>query len=127
MTFTPPPPAVNRKPIRRKRFPAERFRHRSARKPFPVAPLPFRVDLPLSRPNSRKAQKKWQLSAADGAWKDRGARRDQSMTKAVGDVKSIFGKALEIQAPAERVAFLDGACGGDTSLRHEVDGLLQAL
>jgi serine/threonine protein kinase/tetratricopeptide (TPR) repeat protein len=38
-------------------------------------------------------------------------------------VKSIFNDALE-RAGAERVAFLDGACGGDAALRAQVEALL---
>jgi serine/threonine-protein kinase len=42
------------------------------------------------------------------------------------DVKSIFGKAMELQSPAERAAYLDEACGGDPLLREEVESLLRA-
>jgi eukaryotic-like serine/threonine-protein kinase len=42
------------------------------------------------------------------------------------DLKSIFGKALEIGSPAERDAYLDQACGGDPELRTEVASLLHA-
>src|SRR5262245_44170865 len=42
------------------------------------------------------------------------------------DVKSIFGRALEIESPPARAAYLDEACGGDGRLRAEVDGLLAA-
>src|SRR4051812_29135405 len=41
------------------------------------------------------------------------------------DVKSIFGRAVELAA-AERAAFLDHACGGDQTLRAEVESLLAA-
>ena len=41
------------------------------------------------------------------------------------DVRSIFGRALEIEAPAARAAYLDEACGTDTGLRAEVDVLLR--
>src|SRR5262245_1844714 len=44
----------------------------------------------------------------------------------IADLKSIFGKALEIPSPAERWAYLDQACGGDPDLRAEVESLLQA-
>src|SRR5215207_6260852 len=44
----------------------------------------------------------------------------------VTDVKSIFGKALEMGTPAERAAYLEGACGGDPRLRAEVESLLLA-
>jgi serine/threonine protein kinase/Flp pilus assembly protein TadD len=43
------------------------------------------------------------------------------------DVPSIFGRALEIESPVDRAAYLDEACGHDASLRAEVDGLLGAL
>ena len=43
------------------------------------------------------------------------------------DVKSVFGKALDLEAPADRAAYLEQACGGDTALRGEVEGLLAAL
>jgi WD40 repeat protein/tRNA A-37 threonylcarbamoyl transferase component Bud32 len=38
-------------------------------------------------------------------------------------VKTLFEAALE-QAPHERAAFLEAACGGDTDLRDEVESLL---
>src|SRR4051794_3450988 len=37
--------------------------------------------------------------------------------------KDLFLAALE-HAPADRVAFIDAACGEDTSLRAEIDSLL---
>jgi WD40 repeat protein/serine/threonine protein kinase len=48
------------------------------------------------------------------------------MGGAMADVKSIFGRALEIPTPAERAAYLDQACSGDARLRAEVESLLQA-
>src|SRR5262245_59737585 len=48
------------------------------------------------------------------------------MAESVADVKSIFGRALEIRSPAEREAYLDQACGGDPQLRTEIESLLQA-
>src|SRR5262245_22346759 len=42
------------------------------------------------------------------------------------DVKAIFDEAAEIEAPADRAAFLDRACAGDPELRREVEELLQA-
>src|SRR6266568_1027607 len=39
--------------------------------------------------------------------------------------REIFLKALEKSAPAERAAYLDGACGDDAALRAEVERLLQ--
>jgi hypothetical protein len=49
------------------------------------------------------------------------------MTPTPRDVKSIFGRALEIDAAADRAAYLDEACGGDAGLRAEVEGLLATL
>ena len=49
------------------------------------------------------------------------------MTASAADVKSLFGKALELPTPAERAAFLDEACAANPALRGEVEGLLQAL
>jgi len=43
------------------------------------------------------------------------------------DVKSVFGKALELATPADRAAYLDQTCGRDAALRGEVEGLLAAL
>jgi hypothetical protein len=39
---------------------------------------------------------------------------------AAPDVKTIFGKALELSLSAERAAYLDHACGGDPHMRAEV-------
>ena len=39
------------------------------------------------------------------------------------DVKSLFGKALELPTPTERAAFLDEACAANPALRREVEGL----
>src|SRR2546423_12998438 len=38
----------------------------------------------------------------------------------------LFLKALEMHAPGERQAYLDGACAGDAALRTEVEALLEA-
>jgi serine/threonine protein kinase/WD40 repeat protein len=43
------------------------------------------------------------------------------------DVKSIFGRALEIDSPGARSAYLDEACGTNAGLRAEVEGLLACL
>src|SRR5262245_57553494 len=48
------------------------------------------------------------------------------MADTVADVKSIFGKALELSTPEDRAAYLDQACGGDSRLRAEVESLLHA-
>src|SRR5262245_7120609 len=39
--------------------------------------------------------------------------------------QSLFIEALEREDPAERVAFLDGACAGDPALRQRIERLLQ--
>ncbi|HLJ95398.1 MAG TPA: hypothetical protein VKU02_19635 [Gemmataceae bacterium] len=49
------------------------------------------------------------------------------MNSATPDVKSLFGRALEIPSLAARAAYLDEACNGNASLRVELDGLLQAV
>src|SRR4051812_645390 len=40
--------------------------------------------------------------------------------------ESIFLQALEISSAAERAAFLQQACGGNSALRAEVEALLRA-
>jgi serine/threonine protein kinase/tetratricopeptide (TPR) repeat protein len=42
-------------------------------------------------------------------------------------MQSIFGRALEIESPADRAAYLDEACGPDAGLRAEIEGLLATL
>src|SRR5262245_18192333 len=49
------------------------------------------------------------------------------MTPNPPDVKSIFGRALEIESAADRAAYLDAASGADAGLRGEVDGLFATL
>ncbi len=34
------------------------------------------------------------------------------------DVKTIFGRALEMESPEERAAYLDETCAGDVELRN---------
>ena len=41
-------------------------------------------------------------------------------------IDRIFWDAAQIASAAERDAYLDGACGGDTELRQRVEELLQA-
>jgi eukaryotic-like serine/threonine-protein kinase len=43
------------------------------------------------------------------------------------DVKSIFGRALEMESTAERSAFLSEACAADPAIRAEVEDLLRAM
>jgi hypothetical protein len=49
------------------------------------------------------------------------------MAVSVADIKSIFGKALELSSASERAAYLEQVCQGDPRLRAEVDSLLRAL
>ena len=43
-----------------------------------------------------------------------------------GREREIFASALERATPAERIAYVDGACGEDTELRSRVAALLGA-
>src|SRR5262245_49461735 len=47
----------------------------------------------------------------------------QHQTPAPGE-KEIFFEAVELHSTAERAAFLDRACAGDTALRRKVEALL---
>src|SRR5215471_20649149 len=49
------------------------------------------------------------------------------MRPEITDVKSLFGKALEIDSPTARAAFLAEACGDNAALRAETEELLCAL
>jgi eukaryotic-like serine/threonine-protein kinase len=49
------------------------------------------------------------------------------MSAVLSEVKSLFGKALEIASPQERAAFLEAECGENAALRSEVQELLAAL
>ena len=42
-------------------------------------------------------------------------------------VKTIFGRALEVQSAQERADYLDAACAGNALLRTEVEDLLGAI
>jgi serine/threonine protein kinase/tetratricopeptide (TPR) repeat protein len=48
------------------------------------------------------------------------------MNPPVLTVKSVFDQAHEITSPAERRAYLDEACAGDSDLRQKVEALLAA-
>src|SRR5262245_1757647 len=48
------------------------------------------------------------------------------MADSLEQVKSIFGKALEMASPEERAAYLEKACVGDADLRAEIERLLHA-
>src|SRR5579863_7954234 len=50
---------------------------------------------------------------------------DESPSPGAGAVERVFHAALELQ-PAERPAYLDGACGSDRRLRRRVEALLLA-
>jgi WD40 repeat protein/serine/threonine protein kinase len=49
------------------------------------------------------------------------------MSANLPDVKSIFGRALEIDSPMDRAAYLDEACASDPALRAEIEALLAHL
>ena len=48
------------------------------------------------------------------------------MPDANPDLMTVFAEALERTDPAERAAYLDGACGDDAALRRRVEALLAA-
>jgi WD40 repeat protein len=48
------------------------------------------------------------------------------MVEKPNDVEAIYRAALEYPSPAERSAYLDAACHGDSALRAHVEGLLKA-
>jgi hypothetical protein len=45
------------------------------------------------------------------------------MGSAPADVKSIFGKAMDLESPAECALYLDEACAADPHWRAEVESL----
>ena len=49
------------------------------------------------------------------------------MSRKTRSAKSIFAKALEIETPQAREAYLEDACGGNAELRSEVADLLAAF
>src|SRR5262249_48256500 len=53
--------------------------------------------------------------------------RSRAMNARADKAKSIFLNAAEIVPPAERQAYLDAQCAGDSALRQEVDDLLGHL
>ncbi|MCZ2398791.1 MAG: serine/threonine-protein kinase [Phycisphaerae bacterium] len=48
------------------------------------------------------------------------------MQPSSAELERLFNAAIERPTPAERAAFLDGACGTDTALRRRLDALLLA-
>jgi serine/threonine protein kinase/tetratricopeptide (TPR) repeat protein len=55
-----------------------------------------------------------------------GLAEGERMGATRADVKSIFGHAMALSSPAERAAYLQQACAGDTELQAEIESLLQA-
>jgi serine/threonine protein kinase len=47
------------------------------------------------------------------------------MARPGGRIKALFDEALEIEAPAERAAYLDRHCAGEPELRRQVEALLR--
>src|SRR5215212_836470 len=75
-------------------------------------------------------RKKSRNSGAIAAWIAR-TKTAGSVTKPSGEVPAVterclFLAALEIDDPAARAAYLDGACAGDTAVRAQVEQLLLA-
>ncbi|MDA1049057.1 MAG: serine/threonine-protein kinase [Planctomycetota bacterium] len=48
------------------------------------------------------------------------------MTKQQVDIESIFDRAVQLDSPEQRQAFLDETCGSDRELRRRVEALLRA-
>src|SRR5580704_3964199 len=48
------------------------------------------------------------------------------MSDADPGLMTLFAEALERTDPADRAAYLDGACAGDAALRRRVEALLAA-
>src|SRR5258707_10103389 len=46
------------------------------------------------------------------------------MSQQAPSPETIFGRVIEIAAPAERAAFLDQACGPDPELRRQLEKLV---
>jgi serine/threonine protein kinase len=49
------------------------------------------------------------------------------MNHSTPNVRSVFGRVLEIESPGERAAYLNEACGDNADLRSEVESLLEAI
>src|SRR5262249_58950061 len=56
------------------------------------------------------------------AWKGEERRKDLPMNE-----RDLFMAALQIEDAAERFAYLDRACAGETALRQRVEALLAAF
>src|SRR6516164_10753512 len=55
------------------------------------------------------------------------ARAKPVLAEVIMKERDLFIAALKITPPAERSAWLDRECGGDTALRQRIDVLLQAF
>ena len=55
------------------------------------------------------------------------ARTKPVLAEAAMSERDLFIAALKFPDPAERMAWLDGECGGDAALRQRIDLLLQAF
>jgi serine/threonine protein kinase len=53
-------------------------------------------------------------------------KKPNSMNEPLNREETIFNAALQFATPAERTAYLDGACAGDATLRQRVESLLRA-
>jgi hypothetical protein len=73
-----------------------------------------------------KLRKFWPVCHADFALHTESTIEDPCMTSATSSEKSIFLKAIELTSDEERARYLDTACGGNRSLRAEIEALLRA-
>src|SRR5207247_1194499 len=69
---------------------------------------------------------RWGRYAPNGALPHEGPRRHRARRSRKMDEASIFLEALQKPAPADRAAYLDGACAGNADLRRSVEMLLKA-
>src|SRR5262249_1282949 len=69
----------------------------------------------------------WQRAGVNVAYLSEEAAGKTFMNHSQPDIKTIFGKALDIDSDAARAAFLDAACAGNEPLRAEVVSLLAAF
>src|SRR5262249_25943186 len=77
---------------------------------LPLCPISLSSELSLRSPR------------AVFAWKGEGRRKDLPMNE-----RDLFMAALQIEDAAERSAYLDRACVGETALRQRVEALLTAF
>src|SRR5262249_32535253 len=67
----------------------------------------------LAAPASQRRTDTWNTNASD-------------VMTAAPHMKTVFGQALDIEEPSDRLAFLDDACQGDAALRAGVEEMLRA-